>query len=94
MSDPQAKAERSAAKDARQTPAPDKSSTGAKRKKRKDVWRVEVKFHAGWWALCKGSEENARQIYARELRRWGDRKPIRLLNQDGEVVAAQEAVEP
>lgn len=95
MSDPQTKSERSAAKDARQIPAPDKPSTGPKRKNRKAVWRVEIQlWGARWWAVCKGSEDNARQIYGREIRRWGERKPVRLLNPNGEIVVERGVVEP
>jgi hypothetical protein len=94
MSDPVAKAERSAAKDARQMPAPDRPSTRSKRKRRKDMWRVQRKwsFFKHWHTVCNGPEADARRIYQRELRgalqALALKYAVRLVDPDGNVVEA------
>lgn len=72
MSDPIAKAERSAAKDARQSPAPDGASTGAQRNRRErpyELWcRSEPNFDGirffGWtrWGRYETAELRAHNL--------------------------------
>lgn len=91
VSDPQAKAERSAAKDARQMPAPDSAVRKGRKKNRAGGWRVEIKYHSEWFPdwhkCCAGPEPDARRIYAREVRIAGSiTKSVRLLDDSGVVV--------
>jgi len=71
MSDPRAKAERSAAKDNRQMPAPDAPSTGRKRSKATDKpWCVKTVFRFSKHPYSRryAKETDARKVYDKLVR--------------------------
>lgn len=89
VSDPDAKASRSKAKDARQSPAPEKPSTGSKRRVVTRPWRLE---NLGIWGYKYGkykSREVALVVAKQQIRRMTRYpsklyKGLALISPDGE----------